>query len=494
MLERRLFPLALPLVLALAAAARPDLTPFFEQGKVRALIISGRNNHDWRSTTPFLGEILTNTGRFDVRVVEEPAGLDAASVAPYDVIVLDYNGPRWGEAAEQAVSSFVRSGKGLVVVHGASYAFGEMELLGPNHRRTGLKEPPWREYAEMTGASWTEGPPKSGHGKRHVFQVKFANREHPIVQGMAESFLASDELYHHLIIKPGVDVLATAYDDPKIGGTGKQEPVLWTLAYGSGRVFHTTLGHDVGAMQSPGFVTTFARGVEWAATGKVTLPPKLRAEPPKKDPVRVEVVIGGHDFAPTFYQLFNGQPDIEVNIVYQPEAYTKDRLDRTDVIVQYDMMQSIRDEHKENLKRFLESGKGLVVLHHAIASYQDWPWWYEQVVGGRYILEAQGSKASTFLHDVELVTETVAEHAVTKGVPPMHIWDETYKGMWISPKVKVLITTDHPTSDGPLAWVSPYEKSRVVYIQLGHGSEAHIHPHYQRLVRNAILWTAGREP
>ncbi len=494
MLEGRGIGLALPLAAALGAAAQPDLTPFFEPGKLRALIISGRNNHDWRSTTPLLREILANTGRFDVRVTEEPAGLDSAAVAPYDVIVLDYNGPRWGRGAEEAVSSSVRSGKGLVVVHGASYAFGEMELLGPNHKRLGLKEPPWPEYAAMTGASWTAGPPRSGHGKRHVFEVKFTNRGHPIAQGMAESFLVSDELYHRLVMKPGVEVLATAYDDPKLGGTGKEEPVLWTVAYGRGRVFHTTLGHDVGAMQSPGFVTTFARGVEWAASGRVSLPSQLHAGPPKKNPVRVEVVIGGHDFAPTFFQIFTGQPDIEANVVYQPDAYTKGRLDRTDVIVQYDMMQTLKDEHKENLRRFLESGKGLVVLHHAIASYQDWPWWYEEVVGGRYILKDAGGKASTFQHDVELVTETVADHPVTKGVPPMHILDETYKGMWISPKVKVLIQTNHPTSDGPLAWISPYQRSRVVFIQLGHGPEAHVHPHYQRLVRNAMLWVAGRAP
>ncbi|MBL8235226.1 MAG: ThuA domain-containing protein, partial [Bryobacterales bacterium] len=66
-------------------------------------------------------------------------------------------------------------------------------------------------------------------------------------------------------------VLATAWADPATGGSGEHEPVLMTIRYGKGRVFHTVLGHGVEAMQCAGFVTTFQRGTEWAATGKVTL-------------------------------------------------------------------------------------------------------------------------------------------------------------------------------------------------------------------------------
>jgi type 1 glutamine amidotransferase len=74
----------------------------------------------------------------------------------------------------------------------------------------------------------------------------------------------------------------------------------------------------------------------------------------------------------------------------------------------------------------------------------------------------------------------------------MRINDETYKGMWISPQVIVILKTDNPTSDGPVAWVSPFKDSRVVFIQLGHGELAHRHAGYRRLVRNAILWSGGR--
>jgi type 1 glutamine amidotransferase len=117
------------------------------------------------------------------------------------------------------------------------------------------------------------------------------------------------------------------------------------------------------------------------------------------------------------------------------------------------------------------------------------------VVGGKYLLKAEGATAaSTFKHDEELFVRPAVSHLVIDSIGPIHLWDETYKGMWISPKSQILLTTDNPTSDGPVAWISPYPNSRVVYIQLGHGSAAHRHPAYQALVRNAILWTAGRKP
>jgi type 1 glutamine amidotransferase len=43
-----------------------------------------------------------------------------------------------------------------------------------------------------------------------------------------------------------------------------------------------------------------------------------------------------------------------------------------------------------------------------------------------------------------------------------------------------------------VAWISPYTKSRVVYIQLGHGHGAFGHPSYRTIVHNAVLWADGR--
>ena len=477
-----------------AVVCGQNTIPLFQQGKLRAIIFSGRNNHDWRSTTPFLKKTLLDSGRFDVRVDEEPAGATAATLAAYDVLILDYNGPRWGEATEKAVEEFVRSGKGMVVVHGASWPFSGLPVLGDGHVPTNIKEPAWPAYAQMTGGIWSLDEPKTGHGDLHSFKARFIDPRHPIARGMEETFLATDELYHHMRMQPSAKVLATAYDDPKMRGTGKDEPILWTVEYGQGRVFHTALGHDLAAMSEPGFVTTFLRGAEWAATGAVTLPAKIDPLRSTAKKTRVLVVTGGHPYDSSFYTLFEGHPDIEWDhTLSNHEAFAKDIRPRYDVLALYDFSQEITEAEKKNLTDFVEGGKGLVVMHHAIADYNDWQWWWETVVGGRYLLKPDGSQpASGYKHDEEEFVYPVAKHPVTAGISRMHIFDETYKGMWISPKVQVLLRTDNPTSDGPLAWISPYDKSRVAYIQLGHDRLAHVHHGYRALVRNAMVWASGR--
>ena len=475
------------------APAAVNMDPFFKEGAIRVLILSGRNNHDWRSTTPFLKELLAGSGRFDVRVSEEPAGLTADALAPYDLIVLDYCGVRWGATAERAVEEFVSAGKGLVAVHGANYAFGEMEVLGDGHVRTGIFEPPWPEYAKMVGGTWIEGPPKTAHGDRHSFKVKFIDRRHPAAAGMPESFIATDELYHNPRMEPQARILATAYSDPATRGTGKDEPILWTVGYGKGRTFYTALGHNPAAMSEPGFIATFLRGCEWAATGKVTLPPQASLYARELDAVKILVVTGGHDYDTEFYTLFDCGELVWDHAATNTEAFASDIREKYDVLVLYDMSAALGEAGRQNLRLFVESGKGVVVLHHAIADYPSWPWWWREVVGGRYILEQEGdTPASTYKHDVELFVRPAGGHPISAGIGPMHIVDETYKGMWISPEVKVILETDEKTSDGPVAWISPYGKSQVVYIQLGHDRQAHLHPAFRELVKRAVLWSAGK--
>jgi type 1 glutamine amidotransferase len=79
-------------------------------------------------------------------------------------------------------------------------------------------------------------------------------------------------------------VLSTAFSDPANKGTGRDEPILMVLSFGKGRIFHTALGHDTTALNCVGFVTTYQRGTEWAATGKVTQ--KVPADFPTADSTR----------------------------------------------------------------------------------------------------------------------------------------------------------------------------------------------------------------
>ena len=202
-------------------------------------------------------------------------------------------------------------------------------------------------------------------------------------------------------------------------------------------------------------------------------------------PLRVLLVTGGHDHEPTFYSVFAEQKDITTNVNPHPVAYNSS-LDRYDVVVLYDMVQDIPEAQKARLKAFVESGKGLVVLHHAVVSFENWPW-YRETIGAQYF-----EKKSTYKHDVELEVEPVRPHPMIRGLGKFRINDETYKGMWMSEKNIVLLRTNHPTSDGPVAWISPHARARVVTIQLGHSSLAHKAPEWRTLVRQAILWSGGR--
>ena len=220
-----------------------------------------------------------------------------------------------------------------------------------------------------------------------------------------------------------------------------------------------------------------------------------RPPPRRADAVRVLLVTGGHDHDVSFYSVLDRHEDLEVRVDGYPSALRDGpRLpgEGTDVVVLYDMPVARAPAAEETLRQWVEGGGGVVSLHHAIAGRTGWRWWYEEVVGGRYVEKGAGHPASSFRHDEVVRVEVAAAHPVTAGIEPFVIHDETYKDLWISPRVRVLLRTNNPTSDGPVAWISPYPAARVVYVQLGHGREAHLHPSFRRLVHNAVFWAAGR--
>jgi len=217
---------------------------------LRILIVTGASDepyHHWRETTACIREGLERTGKFDVRVVEEPRGITAAALERYDAVLLNYNGPRFPVEAEAAIEAFVRSGHGFAAFHQAAYgAFFGMEFRDRKWRAGPTAG--WTAYARMIGATWE--PEKIGHARRGKFQVDFKDGR--------PSFTADDELYHRLTLDPGVQVLADAMS----AVTGNREPLIWTNRYGNGRVFFTTLGHDNTAWAQPGLMDALVRGLE----------------------------------------------------------------------------------------------------------------------------------------------------------------------------------------------------------------------------------------
>jgi len=299
---------------------------------LRSLIVDGRNNHDWQSTTDHLRATLEATGRFSVTVStappvrfpsvpgrvsrseDEPALAEARAhfdgplaeakeeararwdawrpdFASADVVVLNYNGETWAPAVREDFLAFVNGGGGVVLVHGANNAF-----------RT------WPEFNEMIGLGWRPSPigraikidPESGrtfvakdadlpnggnssHGSKHAFQVAVRAATHPVMRGLPALWMhASDELYHNMRgPAKNLSVLSSAWSDPERRGSGFHEPLTWEVRYGEGRVIVTSMGHlwpggmergEQVSLQCVGFQTVFARSCEYVATGEATLP------------------------------------------------------------------------------------------------------------------------------------------------------------------------------------------------------------------------------
>lgn len=264
----------------------------FAAGPIRVLIVDGINNHDWQAGTDFLKSMLNGTGRFAVDVSTSPpkGNLDAWRPAfeKYDVVIQNFNGGhlengiRWPEAVERDFLAFVRKGGGVVIFHAANNAF--------------LK---WAEYNDLVGLLWRDksfGPAlvidiskkpmlipageglNPGHGPRHDFRVEVLDTQHPITRGLPTSWQHRAEQLTHGQHGPAASmkhlrILTYAYSkDSK-----RNEPMDWVRRYGKGRVYTTMLGHTWRNEANPNldvpeFRRLLSRAVEWAATGKVTLP------------------------------------------------------------------------------------------------------------------------------------------------------------------------------------------------------------------------------
>ncbi|NQU54216.1 MAG: ThuA domain-containing protein [Bacteroidetes bacterium] len=225
------------------------------QDKIRVLILSGSNNHDWSATTPFLENMYSETGLFSVEITEKPDILKSDDLEKYDVIVSNWNSwpendLRWNRELEKAILQFINKGGGFVFFHASTSAFYK-----------------WTEFREITCASWEEN---TGHGKRDTVEVFIENQDHPVTKGMKD-FKLFDELWINARTNENLLVLGSATDKTqKIEGNSNQS-AIFVNEVGKGHIFHTILGHDVEAMKSNGFKQLMLRGTEWAATGKVSI-------------------------------------------------------------------------------------------------------------------------------------------------------------------------------------------------------------------------------
>lgn len=278
--------------------------------KLRCLIIDGQNNHVmWPKTTMMMKSFLEDSGRFTVDVArtkytwkggdllaefplddgktyEELAEPKSdpdfkPNFADYDVVLSNFGwrAAPWPDETKAALEKFVSGGGGMVIVHAADNSFGDWDAF---NKMIGLggwdgrdeKSGPY-VYYDKAGNVVRDTTAGSGgsHGPQHPYQVVIRDPSHPITKGLPRAWMhVKDELYQQLRGPANnMSILATAYADPKFKGTDRHEPVLITIDYDRGRIFHTPMGHDDQSMQCVGFITTLVRGAEWAATGEVTL-------------------------------------------------------------------------------------------------------------------------------------------------------------------------------------------------------------------------------
>ena len=222
--------------------------------------------------------------------------------------------------------------------------------------------------------------------------------------------------------------------------------------------------------------------------------------PPAK--IRILLITGGHGFEPEgFFPLFRTNADLKVTEAEQPKAQAMFKSDKAadyDVIVLYDLWQDISDETKTDFINRLKEGKGLVVLHHALCSYQKWPE-YEKIIGGKYNLDKTTvngveKPASSYKHGMHFTIHVAdPNHPITRGISDFEIDDETYKDFDVLSDSHPLLTTDEPTSTKTIAWTRTYQGARVVYIESGHDHTAYGNPNYQRLLKQALRWAAKRD-
>ncbi|HVM49781.1 MAG TPA: ThuA domain-containing protein [Candidatus Acidoferrum sp.] len=217
--------------------------------------------------------------------------------------------------------------------------------------------------------------------------------------------------------------------------------------------------------------------------------------------IRVLLVTGGHGFErEPFLKLFRDNPEITCTWVEHPNAHTMLTAEASkswDVLVMYDFNQKISEAAQADFLARLKEGKGLVVLHHAIAAYPEWPE-YWNIVGAHYYLAATNvagvaKKRSGWKEGLHFRIHVAdPAHPVTRGMTDFDTHDEAYKWFDVSTECHPLWTTDEAESNKVIAWAKSYKGARVVYIQSGHDHFAYENPNYQQMVRQAIEWVARR--
>lgn len=240
--------------------------------------------------------------------------------------------------------------------------------------------------------------------------------------------------------------------------------------------------------------------LSFIAAGSVTLflLTGFTNDPFTSQKIKVLVITGGHGFEhASFYNVFNAIQDIAYDTLVQPQAnelIASSNVNQYDVLVFYDLVDSLTLPQQRAYINLLNQGKAMIFLHHSLVSYQNWPE-FIKIVGGQYrtspVVVNGDTLRANYEHDVTIPVKVEdKQHPVTRGITDFEIVDEVYGGVEILPTVKPLLGTTQSKSMRYVAWINHYGNSDVLYIQLGHGPTAYSNANYQKLIQQAIEWSA----
>ena len=218
-------------------------------------------------------------------------------------------------------------------------------------------------------------------------------------------------------------------------------------------------------------------------------------------PLRVLLTYGGHGFQQKeFFAFWDALPGVTYTKCELPKDadLLKPGLERQyDVIALYDMVKGFTPAQQQAYTNLLNSGIGLVAMHHSLGAHDNWPE-YAKIIGGKYLhkavtIDGKELPASNFAHGQEInVTIADKKHPITKGLAGFTIHDETYGKCYVAPNVHVLLTTEHPKCTHEVAWTTQYGKSRICYLMFGHDNQAWTNPNYRELLLRVIRWCAEK--
>lgn len=176
-----------------------------------------------------------------------------------------------------------------------------------------------------------------------------------------------------------------------------------------------------------------------------------------------------------------------VNLTYAEELgdISRERLDLHDALIVYANHEA--DKVPEAIAPWVRDGGGLVALHCACGNFHPSEEWFD-LVGGRFASH-EGHVFSPRTVD--------PDHPITRGLPKLEAWDETYVHKDLTDDRHVLQVRD-PINAGesepePWTWTRDEGKGRVFYTASGHDMRVWKEPAYQQLVYNGILWAVGEE-